>query len=200
MKRLTILMLILLTLTNCRSRKKIIDVKKSNEKTTIKVDSSSNVSRETLIEKSVKEDKKKETIEDRNNGEIIIKGNTDSQNPLEYFNVQNGDTISSIRIHGSAAFSIQNKWQKTFEKVSEVNNTNTINKVSEIVRKSVSKSTIKEAAKIITNKNVNVKEKGFNFAIYLIIGVSILFIIAIYFLFPNSIKSLLNKIFIKNDK
>ena len=68
-------------------------------------------------------DKKTEKIEQKeksNDGDIVIKGKTDSLNKdFKFHNVVNGDTISDIYISGNADFVIKNRWKKIDKKKSK---------------------------------------------------------------------------------
>lgn len=203
-KKILFLSLLILTmLYSCRSRKRISETQKTTEKSILKIDSSSNVSRETFIQKEKKEDLKKESTEQRNEGEVLIKGNVEKDTPLIFHNIQQGDTLSSISIQGNAVYEIKNKWEKSSKKETEAKASSVLDKITETARKAVSQQTIKEAAQVLTSNRVEVKQKSFPFMVYVVFGFIILILIVLYCLYMKygkSINLFINKIFkIKKD-
>ena len=183
MKNLKILLMSLLILTllfNCRSRKKIREVSELNRKETLKIDSqSTSVKKDSVIKKT--EEKKTEFKKvDRNDGEIIIKGKTDSIKPFEFYNIIKGDTISSISITGNADFEIKNNWGKSNTKTELIEKTEDLNIVSKTARDMVSKETIKKVAEEVKNVRTEVKTNGLPPIVYIIGGVILLVCGALY--------------------
>ena len=180
-------MLILLTLINCRSKKKLIE--KSNETKT--EFSKINSFTETKVKDSVLEKKqvKKEINKNinQNDGDIIIKGNSKPNEDFEFHNVIDGDTISSVKIQGNATFEIKNKWKKEETKISEKSSFENLNIIAKAARTAVAKETIKKVAtesKKVTNE---VKANGFQAPIYIVFGV-IALVSTVLFIIIRSIK------------
>ena len=95
-------MLILLLVLNCRSRKKALQI---NEYRTAEVERIDTDTMETLMQQEQKKVSVKKTEQEKlkeNDGDIIIKGKTDTGNDFHFHNVVDGDTLSDITISGTA--------------------------------------------------------------------------------------------------
>lgn len=173
-------MIILLTLISCRSRKKLREVSELNRKETLKIDLKSlSVKKDSVIK--ITEKKKTEIKKiDNNDGEIIIKGKTDSIKPFEFHNIINGDTISSISITGNADFQIKNHWNKVDEKTETKEENKDLDFVAKTARDLVSKETIKKVAEEVKNARTEVKTSGLPAIVYIIAGIILLVCGALY--------------------
>lgn len=184
--RLSLPLLLILILTNCRSKTKQVlkRIEKQTETNFQKIDS--NFVLNQTKRNNIKEDVKVQKDQSLNNGSVIIKGKVDTiSKDFKYDNIVDGDTISSIFIKGNATFEIKNNWNKKKEKVDSVKTSESTNFVSEVSRAIVSKKNIKEVAKKINETEKKVKENGFTFPIYLIIGIVLLVAVVLIIIIKN---------------
>lgn len=168
-------------LVNCRSRKKAIEISEYRSAEVTKIDTNTVVSEEKKIQEASKSVKTTDQKTKENDGDIIIKGKTDSLKDFTFHNVVNGDTLSDIHISGNADFIIKNRWKQTEKKEVVKEASEKLNIVQDLARKSVSKSTIKDVAEKIKNKTVDVKSTGFSVPVYLIIGGAVLLLVLLWF-------------------
>lgn len=175
----------MILLTSCRSRKKHLEISEYRAAEVTKIDTNTVVSTEKQMQESIKKEKKIDQQIRENDGNITIKGKTDSIKDFRFSNVVGNDTISDIYISGNADFIIKNRWKQIDKKEVITELAENINIVAEIARKSVAQSTIKEVAEVINKKEVTVKSKGFVFPVYLIIGGAVLFLISLFFLWKK---------------
>ncbi|MCJ8153257.1 hypothetical protein MKJ01_05710 [Chryseobacterium sp. SSA4.19] len=189
MKKILILIFLSSLFLGCRTKHKAVTVTKE-AKTEIQ-----RVNLDSLKETSSKQETKKvidKTIQEKKDefsGDIIIKGKSDSLNPLEFHNVINGDTLQSISIRGNADYIINNRFNKMDKSKSESGKEESTNVIQQTARDLVSKETIKDVASTVMTKAKEVSEKGFTFdvwAIALIVGVVVLLLVFVYFYFRKS--------------
>lgn len=183
MKRLIPFMLILIILTSCRTRTKDLAINEYQYAEIEKIDTNTVVSLDKSVQKIDKIEIKKDQTVKENDGDIIIKGKTDSLKDFNFHNIVDGDTLSDIYISGNADFIIKNRWKQTQKKETEKSESESLNIVAEIARKSVAQSTIKEVAIELKTKDVKVKSTGFSFPIYLIIGGAVIVVILLFWFF-----------------
>ena len=164
-------MLTILTLCSCRSRKKLKEISTIKTEDIFKKNLDSIVVKKDSIIQIVEKKKDVVKIINENNGDIIIKGKTDSLTPFTYHNVVEGDTLSSVTIKGNAEFTVKNEWKKAQEIEKESYVEKDINIIAQVARTAVSKETIKKAAQEIRNVTTEVKSTGFPLAIYIIAGI-----------------------------
>ena len=170
----------------CRSRKKAVQISEIQRTETTSADTNVVVSEEKKLQDLDKKTEKIEQKEKSNNGDIVIKGKTDSLNKdFKFHNVVNGDTISDIYISGNADFIIKNRWKEIDKKEIKETVTENINIIATIARKSVAQKTIKKVAEKIKSKEVSVKSSGFQFPVYLMIGFAVLLLILLWFLWKK---------------
>jgi len=132
-------------------------------------------------------------------GDIIIKGKSDSLNPLEFHNVVGSDTLQSITIRGNADYVINNHFKNSKEDTKESRKENSTNVIQQTARDLVSKETIKEVAAVVTEKTREIKAKGFQFGVWITVILWGLGIIAVLGLIlwirkANPFSRLINKI------
>lgn len=175
----------MILLTSCRNRTKHLEFSEYRSAEVTKIDTNTVVSTEKQMQESIKKEKKIDQQIRENDGNITIKGKTDSIKDFRFSNVVGNDTISDIYISGNADFIIKNRWKQIDKKEVITELAENINFVAEIARKSVAQSTIKEVAEVINKKEVTVKSKGFVFPVYLIIGGAVLFLISLFFLWKK---------------
>ena len=187
-----------LLILGCRSRKKTVQISEIQRTETTKADTNVVVSEEKKLHELDKKTEKIDQKEKSTDGDIVIKGKTDSLNKdFKFHNVVNGDTISDIYISGNADFIIKNRWKQIDKKEIKETVTDKLNIIATIARKSVAQKTIKEVAEKIKSKEVSVKSSDFQFPMYIIIGFAVLLLIILWFLwrkFGGGIIKRLNKL------
>ncbi|MEC5157065.1 hypothetical protein [Chryseobacterium sp. MP_3.2] len=192
-----IMMLVLMILlTSCRSRKKNLEITEYRFAQVEKIDTNTVISNEKAVQDKIIIAKKIDQTIKENDGDIVIKGKTDSVKDFRFSNVVGNDTISDIYISGNADFIIKNRWKQTEKKEVIEEKSEHLNIVAEIARKSVAQSTIKEVAEEFKSKKVDAKTTGFSFPMYLIIAGAVAFLILLFFLwkkFGGSIVERINK-------
>ncbi len=147
------------------------------------------VKMDSVKEKAVKESVKKVTdqtvkkkLEDFS-GDIVIKGKSDTLNPLIFHNVVKGDTLQSIVIRGTSNYYINNRYRKSTEDKKETASEEKTNIIQDLAKTAVSKETIKKVAAEVEKKTNDIKTKGFQsgFWVWLsIIGLVAIIIFGIY--------------------
>ena len=179
-------LLMILILTNCRSRKKEVLERNESKTETIVSKVDSNFVLNQAKKDNIKQDVKSQKDQSINNGSVIIKGKVDTiSTDFKYDNIVDGDTISSIFIKGNATFEIKNNWNKKKEKIDSVSVSQSENFVSEIARASVSKKNIKKAAEKIKETTKEIKTTGFSFPVYLIFGIVLLVAVVLIIIIKN---------------
>lgn len=163
MKKLIILILLSSLLFGCRSMKKQLEITdyrtaEITKADTLKVDSVRK-SESRKITDQITVDKKEKQAE----GEIQIKGKTDSANVFDFHNVVNGDTLQAIHIAGNADFTIKSKHLQKSEQSEIKKEAQYSNIIQEVARKAVAQSTIKETAGKIKQEAKKIESKGFTF-------------------------------------
>lgn len=181
MKHLLMILLTLLLLTSCRSRKKAMEISEYRSAEVTKIDTNTVISEEKKVLDREKTTQQTDQKEKQNDGDIVIKGKTDSLKDFTFHNVVNGDTLSDIRISGNADFIIKNRWKQTEKKEIKETETEKLNLVQDLARKSVSQSTIKDVAEKIKTKKIDVKSTGFSLPVYVIIGGAVLLLVLLWF-------------------
>ena len=185
-KKTLLPLLLILILTNCRSRKKEVLERNESKTETIVSKVDSNFVLNQAKKDNIKQDVKLQKDQSINNGSVIIKGKVDTiSTDFKYDNIVDGDTISSIFIKGNATFEIKNNWNKKKEKIDSVSVSQSENFVSEIARASVSKKNIKKAAEKIKETTKEIKTTGFSFPVYLIFGIVLLVAVVLIIIIKN---------------
>lgn len=174
-----------LLILGCRSRKKAVEISEYKLAEVTKIDTNTVVSSEKKAQEVEKTIIKSDQKEKQNDGDVLIKGKTDSLQDFKYHNVVNGDTISDIYISGNADFIIKNRWKQIDKKEIKETVTDKLNIIATIARKSVAQKTIKEVAEKIKSKEVSVKASGFQFPMYIIIGFAVLLLVLLWFLWKK---------------
>lgn len=163
-------MLLIAILTACRSRKSNLNITEYRSAEVTKIDTNTVVSDSSKIQLKNKKSIKEETKKNENNGDIVIKGKTDSTDDFRFHNVVDGDTLSEIFIHGNADFVIKNRWNKSEKSHIKEVVEEKLNIVAKVARKVVAQSTIKEAAKEIKQIDKQVNSKSFTFGAWFTYG------------------------------
>lgn len=132
--------------------------------------------------KKVSDQTVKKQIQDFS-GDIIIKGKSDTLNPLIFHNVVSGDTLQSIVIRGTADYYINNHYRKSSEDKKESSSEEKTNIIQDLAKTAVSKETIKKVASEVEKKTNDIKSKGFQAGIWIFLtalGIVAIIIFAIY--------------------
>lgn len=178
-----ILIIILLNsfLLGCRTKQKAVTITKQGrtEIERVKFDSlkelNSKLETKKVIDNTVQQKK------DEFSGDIIIKGKSDSLNPLQFHNIVNGDTLQSISIRGNAEYSINNHFQKANNIKSESGKEENTNIIQKTARDLVSKETIKDVASTVTETTKKIKVNGFQAGAWIFITIIGIALILIFF-------------------
>ncbi len=185
-----ILTIILLSslLLGCRTKHKV-SLSSKERRTEIE-----HVKLDSLKVNTVKESTKKFTdqtvkkkLEDFS-GDIIIKGKSDTLNPLVFHNVVSGDTLQSIVIQGTADYYINNHYRKSTEDKKESSREEKTNIIHDLVKTAVSKETIKTVASEEEQKTREIKATGFQTGFWFfvsIIGIALIIIFFTYIYFKK---------------
>ncbi|MCL1690418.1 hypothetical protein [Elizabethkingia anophelis] len=183
----------------CRSRKLdrriTSEIKQSYEKV-IKEEKQDSVVKQ--VEKSESKHQEKQ-LDKTNNSEIEIKGKSESGKPIEFHQIENGDTISSIKVTGNAEVTYKAKSVNTEKRSSKEDKKENLNELQKLSREAVSQETISKAANEVKDLAEKVKSSGFQFGAYAVFfgwGIAIIIIIGliIYFRKSTFIKNIINKL------
>ncbi|MDN5394901.1 MAG: hypothetical protein L0G07_00810 [Chryseobacterium sp.] len=159
--KILIILLLSSFILSCRSKQKTSFYSKEG-RTDIE-----RVKFDSLKETAVKESTKKITDnsvkqqKEDFSGDIIIKGNSDTLNPLIFHNVVSGDTLQSILIRGKADYYISNHYKKSSEDKKETIKEEKLNVIQQTARDLVSKENIKEVASKVEEGTKKIKSTGF---------------------------------------
>ncbi len=178
-----ILIIILLSsfLLGCRTKHKTSFYSKEG-KTEIE-----RVKMDSVKEKTVKEYTKKITDQtvkkklEEFSGDIIIKGKSDTLNPLIFHNVVSGDTLQSILIRGTAEYYINNHYRQATEDKKETSIEEKTNIIQDLAKTAVSKETIKAVAAEVEKKTKEIKTKGFQAGMWVVFAILGIVLIVIFF-------------------
>jgi len=167
----------------CRTKQKTVSSVKENSTTieTIQLDSVKQFVKAEEVKKTT--DQKIQKKQEDFSGDIIIKGKSDSLNPLFYHNVVGKDTLQSITIKGNAEFSINNHYKKSAEKATETKYERTSNIIQDFAKTAVSKETISDVATAVTSTTKKITSKGLSagaWIIFAIFGIVIIICVALY--------------------
>jgi hypothetical protein len=183
----------------CRSRKldRLIKTEIHQTAEKIKKDSASEVSEtqeKFFVKKQVENNK-----EESKDTDIEIKGKSQPEKPFVFHQVENGDTISSVKIIGNADFTIKTKTHKSESENQKIAEDKSLNTIQKIARESISKETIKETADAIITEAKRVESSGFQFGAYAALigwGTATIVVIGliIYFRKSTLFKTIIDKI------
>ncbi|MCX8533081.1 hypothetical protein [Chryseobacterium luquanense] len=181
MKQIIYLIILSSFLLGCRTKTKAISILKEDrtEIERIKIDS---------VKESVQNEETKKITDqvikkqvDDFSGDIIIKGKSDSLNPLVYHNIVGKDTIQSISIIGNAEYSINNHYKKYSEENLQTKNEESSNFIQDFAKTAVSKATIKDVAAVVKNKTTEITSRGFQAGTWIVITIVVVFLLFIFF-------------------
>ena len=183
MKQVVILILLTSLLLGCRTKHKVVSFTKEGktEVELVKFDSVKEIIRKDETKKITDQIVKKK-VEDFS-GDIIIKGKSDSLNPLTYHNIVGKDTIQSISITGKADFTISNHYKKAEEKTEGSKKEEYANFIQDLAKTAVSKETIKDVASAVSTKTNDITSTGFQAGTWIVITIVATFLIFIFFVY-----------------
>ncbi len=144
---------------------------------------------DSLKEKDIKESTKKvsdQTVKKQFedfSGDIVIRGKSDTLNPLVFHNVVSGDTLQSIVIRGEAEYYINNHYQKSIEDKAETLREEKINALKEKVKTAISEDNIKVVASEVIQKSKEVKSRGIQAAVWIFLAVVAITSILFFFIY-----------------
>lgn len=186
--KMLIFLIVLCLILGCRTKQKIVSSTKEarTEVERVKLDS--------LKEQTVKQETKKvsdnkvQEKKEEFSGDIIIKGKSDSLNPLQYHNIVNGDTLQSISIRGNADYIINNHFQKNDNKKAQSGKEESANIIQQTARDLVSKETINDVVSTVKNTTKEINSRGFQagaWIVWAILGIVLIVATGIYFYFKR---------------
>lgn len=180
MKKL-IMLLMLILLLGCRTKKITKTSSESNEiqKTIVRKDSTS-VKDSVREKETVTKTEKKDQIKEQET-EITVKGKVDKNNPLELNDIKNGDTLQTIRISGNADVIITKKNRSSDNKKSESESKTITDKLKDFSQNIVDENNISERASYVKNKVKDLQVTDTSTGVY--ITVIILGVVVIVMLF-----------------
>ncbi|WP_223560192.1 hypothetical protein [Chryseobacterium lathyri] len=171
MKKILILILLSSLILGCRTKQKSSFYSKEGrtEIERVKFDS--------VKERDSKESTKKISDnsltqkKDEFTGDIIIKGKSDTLNPLIFHNIVSGDTLQSILIKGKADYYIANHYKKSKEDKKETSSDEKLNVIQQTARDMVSKETIKDVVSKVEQGTKKIKSTGFQAGLWVVLAV-----------------------------
>lgn len=117
--------------------------------------------------------KKAEVLEQKkdNQTEFEVKGKAETGQPIEIYNVQNGDTLQSIKVSGNADVHIRTKASQSEHVNKENASESLIEKFKEFSENIVEENNIKERFKEAKQKTKDVRVKGFQSGLWIVLAV-----------------------------
>lgn len=150
-----------------------------------KVQTTSENKTENQIEKTQqKQETKKVDLVDQKKErqtEIEIKGKAEPDKPIELYNIENGDTLQTIKVTGNADVSIRTKTSKSDQVKKENSSESLIEKFKEFSENIVEENNVRERIKEVKNKSKEIKVKGFQAGLWIVIALSLIILIFIFF-------------------
>lgn len=189
MKQTVIILLSFLLLLGCRAKKL---EKKSISETKQKLEAIKQEKKSEISDKQIhKTDTKvlEKQKEQRKDSDIEIKGKSETDKPFEVHQIENGDTISSIKIIGNADFIIKSKNHNSERSTDKKEQKEQLNELQKISREAVSQETISKAANEIKDIAKKVETTGFQFGAYAMFfgwGIVIIALIALFLWFRKT--------------
>ena len=169
-------LILILTLTNCRTKTSA----KSKSKVLEKVEVVSHSEKDSIIKKNEAKKTQREVVveqkEKKSETEVEIKGKAENDKPLEFHEIENGDTLQTIKIIGNAEVSIKSKRSNSEVVKKETSIEKFENKLEHLSRSLVKEQNIKETTKEIKEATKEIKIKDFTLGawVYGIIGTALL--------------------------
>ncbi|VXB02422.1 hypothetical protein [Chryseobacterium sp. 8AT] len=178
-----IMTLAVLLMMGCKTKQivKSSETQKEFEKVNSKKDSIQNEVKNQ--EKEVISEKKSTDQKKDSQTEIDIIGKAETDKPLEIFNIENGDTLQSLKVTGNANVIFRSKASKSNEVKTERKSESLVEKFKQFSENIVEENNVKERFKEVKNKTKDVKVKGFQAGTWIVITIVIFFLIFIFFIY-----------------
>lgn len=179
--RTAILIVIVVLLTGCRTKKvitsKSTEIEQIQQVSTKKVESQvEKVEDKQQIIKSDILDHKKE-----NKTDFEVKGKAETGKPIEIYNVENGDTLQAIRVNGNANVHILTKASQSDHIRKENVSESLIGKFKEFSENIVEENNVKKRVQQVKQKTTEIKATGFQGGMWIVFAVLGIVLIVIFF-------------------
>lgn len=183
-----LIILSLFLISGCKS-KKVLKTKVSDLET-VQVISEKKEEKQFEKVEQKQEAKKIELVDQKkeNQTEIEIKGKAETDKPIVLYNVENGDTLQSIKITGNAEVQIRTKTNNSNQVKKENSSYESNNKLEELAKNIVNEGNLKETGREINTsvKDVTTTTGTFwSFGLIGGLGAFALLLIAIFVYFKN---------------
>ncbi len=144
-----LVVLSLFLILGCKS-KKVLKTKAS-ELETVQIISEKQVEKQVEKLEQKQEVKKSDLVDQKkeNQTEVEIKGKAETDKPIELYNIENGDTLQTIKVTGNADVSIKTKTNNSNQVKKENISSESHNKLEEFAKKIVNEDNLKKAGKDI---------------------------------------------------
>ncbi|MDR3026069.1 hypothetical protein [Chryseobacterium sp.] len=169
--RAVILIMIAILLTGCRTKKVIAS--KSTE--VEQIQQTYTAKAESKVEKSEDKQqvKKYEILEQKkeNQTDFEVKGKAETGKPIEIYNIENGDTLQSIRVNGNADVHIRTKIAQSDHVITENTSESVIEKFKDFSEKIVEENNVKKRVQERKQKTKEIKVTGFQAGMWIVLAV-----------------------------
>jgi len=186
MMKTILIILSLFLILGCKS-KKVLKTK-SSELETIHIYSEKKEEKQVEKAEQKQEAKKIDLVDQKKESqtEIEIKGKAAIAKPIELFNIENGDTLQSIKVTGNAEVQIRTKTNNSNQVKKENTASESNNKLEEFAKSIVNEDNLKNTGKVINTsaKEVTTTTGTFwSFGLIAGLGTVALFLIALFIYF-----------------
>ncbi|MDQ1859036.1 hypothetical protein [Chryseobacterium sp. WLY505] len=169
--RTVILILIVMFLTGCRTKKVVTS--KSTEIEQIQQYSAKKVESKGEKVEDKQQIKNSEVLEQKkvNQTDFEVQGKAETGKPIEIYNIENGDTLQAIRVNGNADVHIRTKAAQLNHVREDNVSESVIEKFKDFSENIVEEHNIKKRFKEAKQKAKEVKVKGFQAGIWIVLAV-----------------------------
>lgn len=181
--RTVILIMIVILLTGCRSKKVI----RSASSELDRVQQTAITKVESKVEKieDKQETKNTESLEQKkeNQTDFEVKGKAETGKPIEIYNIENGDTLQAIRVNGNADVKIRTKTSQSDHVRKESISESFIGKFKDFSERIIDENNVKQRVQEVKQKTKEVKVKGFQsglWIVFVVLGIVGIIIFGIY--------------------
>lgn len=179
----------IILLVGCKTKQtlKHLESRKELMKNNSIVDSTAQKSE--VVEKSVTKENQKSDNKKEDFTESEIRGKSEIDKPIEFYNVDNGDTLQSIKVIGNADVFIKTKTSKVEQGKNDFSSESFTEKLKEFSQDIVQENNITERVSEMKKKTQDIKLKGFQAGVWIvwtILGIVLIFSTAIYLYFKKS--------------
>lgn len=183
MKALLIILSTLLVL-GCKS-KKVLKTKAS-ELETVQIISEKKEEKQIEKVEQKQETKNVDLVEQKKEAQtdIEIKGKAEDGKPIELYNIENGDTLQTIKVTGNADVSIRTKTSNSNQVKKESSVSQSKNKLEEFASSIVNEDNLKKTGKEIKNSSKEVTTITGTFWSFAVVAV-LLILIALFIYFKK---------------